>query len=126
MATANSAYHVTQGMVRKDDTTARPVNAKPDGIEINGPAETKINISHTAPMAIEKYKKKTWVWVSTANGLVPEGSGVGKQTILIDLDGELIGWLPVATAKRLKDKIGKGIAASRAFIDDQGRVKLFL
>ncbi|MCH4209153.1 exonuclease domain-containing protein [Bifidobacterium sp.] len=126
LATAVPAYHVTEGMMRVEDKTARPANDRPEGEETGHLREMRITVAPDSHEQIGKYRGETWVWVSAVHGAIPEGPGTGKPTILIRLDGSLVGWLPAATAKKLDGQIDESASVGRAFIGKDGKVKLFL
>lgn len=82
------------------DQRPKPKNTKPEGTEILNACGCEIVGEDQHQEALAKYGIDSWLWVTLRRGSIPKGKNAGQPTIIVNVDGEDVGWTtPLNTSK---------------------------
>lgn len=83
-----------------DEHRPEPKNVKPEGKEIANACGCEIVGENQHQETLAKYGIDSWLWVTLRRGSIPKGKNAGQPTIIVNVDGEDVGWLTPLNASK--------------------------
>ena len=96
-----------------DPERYKPANRRPSGLlEMKADSNVSVVGEEDSQEILDAFDDGALVWVRMSTGEIPRGKSTGKQTVVITIDGNRVGWLTeLQAAKHLAQIPDKGAIA---------------